>query len=75
MVEFDKVTSLMVRQKAGLFDFKEFYAFMYRWLTSEEYTVDEKEYTEKIKPQVDITKPINYDIDTTVFAVLKQKNP
>ena len=50
MVEFDKVTSLMVRQKAGLFDFKEFYAFMYRWLTSEEYTVDEKEYTEKIKP-------------------------
>lgn len=50
MVEFDKVISLMVRQKAGLFDFKELYSFMYRYLTTEEYDIDEKEYTEKIKP-------------------------
>ncbi|OYT40816.1 hypothetical protein B6U80_02380 [Candidatus Pacearchaeota archaeon ex4484_26] len=50
MVEFDKVVSLMVRQKAGLFSFKELYGFAYRWLTTEEYDVDEKEYTEKVKP-------------------------
>ncbi|MBU2496796.1 MAG: hypothetical protein KJ767_01945 [Nanoarchaeota archaeon] len=50
MVEFDKVISLMIRQKAGLFQFKELYGFAYRWLTSEEFEVDEKEYTEKIKP-------------------------
>ena len=50
MVELDKVVELMVRQKAGLFDFKELYAFMWRWLESEGYDTDEKEYTEKIKP-------------------------
>lgn len=50
MTEFDKVASFMVRQKQGLFNFREFYAFLYRWLTTEEYTIDEKEYTEKVKP-------------------------
>ncbi len=50
MVEFDKVGVFMARQKAGLYNFKEFYSFMYRWLVTEEYTVDEKEYTEKVKP-------------------------
>ncbi len=50
MAEFDKVVDLMVRQQQGLFDFKELYKFMYRWLTSQEYDVDETEYTEKVKP-------------------------
>lgn len=50
MVETDKVGTFMVRQKAGLFSFSELYGFMFRWLDSEEYTTDEKEYTEKVKP-------------------------
>jgi len=34
----------------GIFDFKEFYRFLYVWLTDKEYTVKEKEYTEKVGP-------------------------
>jgi len=49
-MESDKEIELMVRQKAGLFDFKELYSFVFTWLSKEGYDTDEKEYTEKVKP-------------------------
>lgn len=36
---------------SGIFDFKDVYKFLYEWLTSYEYTVIEKKYSEKIKPE------------------------
>ena len=35
----------------GIFDFKDVYKFLYEWLTSYEYAVIEKKYSEKIKPE------------------------
>lgn len=36
---------------AGIFDFKDVYRFLYEWLTSYEYTVIEKKYSEKVKAE------------------------
>lgn len=36
---------------SGIFDFKEVYKFLYDWLTSYEYVVIEKKYSEKIRPE------------------------
>ncbi len=36
---------------AGIFNFKEVYSLLYDWFTSYEYTVIEKKYSEKIKPE------------------------
>lgn len=35
---------------AGIFDFKDIYKFLYNWLTSYEFVVIEKKYSEKVKP-------------------------
>jgi len=50
MAEKDLITEEKVKH-AGIFDFKNTYNFVYDWLTSNEYFVEEKAYTEKIKPE------------------------
>jgi len=47
MSEKDKITETKVKYN-GLFDFKEVYAFVYRWLTEEDYWIEEKKYIEEI---------------------------
>jgi hypothetical protein len=47
MAEKDKITETKVKYN-GLFDFKEVYAFVYRWLTEEDYWIEEKKYIEEI---------------------------
>jgi len=50
MVEKDKVTEEKIKH-VGIFDFKEAYNFVYNWLIANEYFVEERIYTEKIKPE------------------------
>lgn len=47
MAEKDKITETKVKYN-GLFDFKEVYAFVYRWLTEEDYWIEEKKYIEEV---------------------------
>lgn len=49
MVEKDNVYEGKVRY-AGIFDYKEFYRFLYTWLADNEYLITEKKYAEKITP-------------------------
>ncbi|MEA3329562.1 MAG: hypothetical protein U9Q06_02350 [Nanoarchaeota archaeon] len=48
MVEKDKITLEKIK-RAGIFDFKETYQFVYRWLTEEDYDVEEEKYQETAK--------------------------
>ncbi|HRZ85292.1 MAG TPA: hypothetical protein P5277_00780 [Candidatus Paceibacterota bacterium] len=47
MAEKDKITETKVKYN-GLFDFKETYSFIYRWLVDEDYWVEEKKYVEEV---------------------------
>lgn len=47
MAEKDTVFKGKIKQE-GIFDFKEFYSFIYDWLKGEGYGVSEKTYSEKI---------------------------
>lgn len=47
MVEKDTIFEGKVKQ-TDVFDFKEMYNFLYKWLVDENYKVDEKTYSEKI---------------------------
>jgi len=47
MAEKDSIFKGKVKQ-AGIFDFKEFYSFLYDWLAGEGYNVVEKTYSEKV---------------------------
>jgi len=47
MVEKDEITKTKIK-RSGIFDFKEVYQFVYRWLVEEEYDVDEKKYIEEV---------------------------
>ena len=47
MAEKDTLLKEKIKQ-SGIFDFKEFYAFIYDWLASENYDVNEKKYSEKV---------------------------
>lgn len=47
MAEKDSVFKGKLKQ-AGIFDFKEFYSFVYDWLKGEGYGVSEKTYSEKV---------------------------
>jgi len=47
MVEKDKITEEKVK-RSGIFDFKELYQFVYRWLRNEDYDVEEKKYIEEV---------------------------
>jgi len=47
MVEKDKITEEKVK-RSGIFDFKEIYQFVYRWLRDEDYDVEEKKYIEEV---------------------------
>ena len=48
MVEKDRVFSGKLKQK-GIYDFKEFYEFLYDYLTDENYDVFETKYVEKVE--------------------------
>lgn len=50
MVELDKVASGKIKH-SGFFIFKEAYNFLHNWLDEYEYSVEENEYSEKIKPE------------------------
>jgi len=50
MVEKDIVFSGKIKH-FGIFDYKEFYNFTYKWLTDEGYWVTENTYTEKVNPK------------------------
>ena len=45
-MEKDKITETKVK-RSGVFDFKELYQFVYRWLVEEGYDTDEKKYVEE----------------------------
>lgn len=47
MAEKDKITESKVKYN-GIFDFKEVYAFVYRWLAEEGYWIEEKKYIEEV---------------------------
>lgn len=47
MAEKDTLFKGKIKQ-AGVADFKDFYSFAYDWLSNEEYTVNEKVYSEKV---------------------------
>jgi hypothetical protein len=48
MAERDKITAEKVK-RSGIFDFKEVYQFAYRWLTGEDYDVNEEKYIEEVQ--------------------------
>ena len=48
MTEKDKVIEQKVR-RSGIFDFKDTYQFIYRWLTEEGYKVEEQKYQEEVQ--------------------------
>ena len=50
MVEFTLAYETKLTH-SGIFDFKEFYRFLYEYITSREYVVIEKGYSEKVKPE------------------------
>ncbi|MFA6022706.1 MAG: hypothetical protein WC781_01315 [Candidatus Pacearchaeota archaeon] len=47
MAEKDKITESKVKY-SGIFDFKEVYQFVYRWLDEEDYWIEEKKYIEEV---------------------------
>ena len=47
MSEKDKIIEQKVK-RGGIFDFKEVYQFVYRWLNEEDYTVEERKYVEEV---------------------------
>ncbi|MBR9706119.1 hypothetical protein GOV14_03735 [Candidatus Pacearchaeota archaeon] len=47
MAEKDKIFQGKIKQ-AGIYDFKEFYSFIYDWLLGDGYKVKEKRYSEKV---------------------------
>ncbi|MBI2629333.1 hypothetical protein HYW74_04585 [Candidatus Pacearchaeota archaeon] len=47
MSEKDKIIEQKIK-RGGIFDFKEVYQFTYRWLNEEDYTVEERKYTEEV---------------------------
>ena len=47
MSEEDKIIEQKVK-RSGIFDFKEVYQFVYHWLNEEDYTVEERKYTEYV---------------------------
>jgi hypothetical protein len=47
MAEKDKITETKVKW-SGLFDFKEVYQFVYRWLDEEDYWIEERKYIEEL---------------------------
>ncbi len=47
MSEKDKIIEQKVK-RSGVFDFKEVYQFVYRWLNEEDYTVEERKYIEEV---------------------------
>ena len=49
MVEKDKIYEEKIKYN-GIFDFKELYRVAYVWLTDQQYWVEERKYSEKIKP-------------------------
>lgn len=49
MAEKDTIFEGKVKQ-TDIFDFKELYNFLYKWLVDEGYKVDEKNYSEKVTP-------------------------
>jgi hypothetical protein len=50
MSEKDKICEAKVKHD-GIFDYKEVYRFLYAWLTDFEYFMEERNYTEKVKPE------------------------
>jgi hypothetical protein len=50
MSEKDKICEGKVKHD-GIFDYKDVYRFLYTWLTDFEYIMEERNYTEKIKPE------------------------
>lgn len=48
MVEKDKITEEKVKYN-GIFDFKDIYQFVYRWLSDEGYDIEEDKYQESVK--------------------------
>ncbi len=50
MSEKDKIFSGKIQHR-GIFDFKEFYNFCYKWFTDEDYSLTEKAYKEKVTPK------------------------
>ena len=47
MAEKEKIFEQKVKM-SGLFDFKEVYQFVYRWLVEEKYDVEEQKYSEEV---------------------------
>ena len=47
MAEKDKITEEKVK-RSGIFDFRETYQFVHRWLTEEDYDVEEERYVEEV---------------------------
>lgn len=75
MVERDTIFEGKVRQ-IDIFDFKEMYNFLYKWLVDESYKVDEKVYSEKVTPvgkEVDIEWEAKKKISDYFRFVLKPK--
>jgi len=50
MAEIDKICDGKIKHD-GIFDFKEIYNFLYKWLKDSNYDVEEKSYTEKVKAE------------------------
>ena len=48
MPEKDKIYETKVK-RSGIFDFKDLYQFVYKWLLEEEYNLTEKKYIESVK--------------------------
>ena len=61
MVEKDTIFKGKIKQ-TGVFDFKDFYSFVYDWLVGEDYDVTEKRYTEKVAGEA---KDVEIEWDAT----------
>lgn len=76
MAEQDKVFEGKVKQ-TGLFNYKDFYTFAYKWLVDEGYKVDEKVYSEKVggggAKEVDIEWECKKKVSDYFRFVLKAK--
>jgi len=73
MSEKDKVFDSKIKQ-ASIFEFKEFYRFLYTWLSDNEYDVTEKVYSEKITPsgkEIEIEWEANRKISDYFKFVIK----
>lgn len=61
MVEKDQIFKGKIKQ-TGIFDFKDFYSFLYDYLMTEDYDVTEKSYNEKVMGE---SKDIEIEWDST----------